>query len=101
MKLFCKENDVPIYTVTIKDILRFNMAMDYVNIGLSFQQMAVAIQKAKDRMKTVKLAGLNDRIVGQYTRVLVAIALQQIVGIFDDESVWALLLAGDRSAHRS
>jgi len=77
------------------------MAMDYVSIGLSFQQMAVAIQKAKDRMKTVKLAGLNDRIVGQYTRVLVAIALQQIVGIFDDESVWALLLAGDRSAHRS
>jgi hypothetical protein len=36
MKLFCKEDDAPVYTVTIKDILRFNLAMDYVSISLSF-----------------------------------------------------------------
>jgi hypothetical protein len=49
--------------------------------------MAAAIQKAK------------DCIVGQYTRVLVAVALQQITGILDDESVWAMSLVGDGSAH--
>jgi hypothetical protein len=37
MQLFCKKDDVPIYTVTIKDCFRFNMAMDYVSIGLSFR----------------------------------------------------------------
>jgi hypothetical protein len=37
MKLFYKEDDVPIYMVTIKDILRFDLAMDYVGIGLSFR----------------------------------------------------------------
>ncbi len=37
MKLFCKEDDVLVYTVTIKDILRFNLAMDYAGIGLSFR----------------------------------------------------------------
>jgi hypothetical protein len=58
-----------------------------------------AIQKAKDRMKTAKLVGLNDCIIGQYTRVLVVVALQQIVGILDDESVWAMSLVGDESAH--
>jgi hypothetical protein len=52
-------------------------------------------------MKTTKLAGLNDYIVGQYTHVLVAVALGQIAGILDDESVWAMSLAGDGSAHCS
>jgi hypothetical protein len=35
MKLFCKEDDAPMYTVTIKDILRFDLAMDYVGISLT------------------------------------------------------------------
>ncbi len=100
MKLFCKEDDARVYMVTIKDILRFDFAMDYVYIGLSFRQTATTIQKAKDRMKMVKLAGLNDRIVGQYTHVLVIVALQQIASILDDESVWAMLLASNGSAHR-
>jgi len=52
-------------------------------------------------MKTVKLDGLNDRIVGQYTHVLVTIALQQIADILDDESVWAMSLTGDGNMHHS
>jgi hypothetical protein len=44
MKLFCKKDDALVYTVTIKDCLRFNLAMDYVGIGMSFRQMAAAIQ---------------------------------------------------------
>jgi hypothetical protein len=43
MKLFYKDNDALVYMVTIKDILRFNLAMDYVGIGLSFQQTVAAI----------------------------------------------------------
>jgi hypothetical protein len=42
-KKFCKEDDAPVYTVTIKDILRFDLAMDYVGIDLKFRQTAVAI----------------------------------------------------------
>jgi hypothetical protein len=76
MKLFCKDNDAPVYMVTIKDILCFDLTMDYIGINLSFRQTATIIQKAKDCTKTVKLADLNDRIVGQYTRVLVIVALQ-------------------------
>jgi hypothetical protein len=37
IKLFCKEDDALVYTVTIKDILRFDLAMDYIGIGLSFR----------------------------------------------------------------
>ncbi|CAK9873717.1 unnamed protein product [Sphagnum jensenii] len=99
MKLFCKKDDALVYIVTIKDCLRFDLAMDYVDIGLSFRQTAAAIQKAKDRTKMAKLIGLNDCIVGQYMRVLVVVVLQQIALILDDESVWAMSLAGDRSTH--
>ncbi len=99
MKLLCKKDNALVYTVTIKDCLRFDLAMDYVGIGLSFRQTTATIQKAKDHTKTAKLIGLNDYIVGQYTRVLVAIALQQIALILNDESVWAMSLAGDGSTH--
>jgi hypothetical protein len=75
MKLFCKKDDELVYIVTIKDCLRFDLAMDYIGIGLSFWQTVAAIQKAKDRTKTAKFIGFNDCIVGQYTRVLVVVAL--------------------------
>jgi hypothetical protein len=88
--------------VTIKDCFRFDLAMDYVGIGLSFRQTAASIQKAKDRTKTTKLIGLNDCIINS-TRTswsLVAVVLQQIALILDNESVWAMSLAGDGSTHR-
>jgi hypothetical protein len=46
------------------------------------------------------LAGINGGIVGQYTRVLVVVALQEIAAILEDESVRDMSLAGDGSTHR-
>jgi hypothetical protein len=43
MKLFYKKDDTLVYIVTIKDCLCFDLAMDYVDIGLSFRQTAAAI----------------------------------------------------------
>ncbi len=43
MKLICKKDDALVYTMTIKDCLRFNLTMDYVGIGLSFRQTVAAI----------------------------------------------------------
>jgi hypothetical protein len=51
--------------------MRFELAMDHVSIGMSFRQVAAAIQHAKDHTKTATLSGMNDLIVGQYIRVLV------------------------------
>jgi len=39
-------------------------------------------------------------MVGQYVLVLVGSTLQQITNCFDNESVWAMSLAGDDSTHR-
>ncbi|RHY20746.1 hypothetical protein DYB36_011168 [Aphanomyces astaci] len=78
MKLFVRSDDDPYrYTITIKNVMRFELAMDFVGIGRSFREVASAIQHAKIRTHTAKLTGANDLI-----------------------SVWAMSLAGDSSTHR-
>ena len=73
LKLFFKnENDLDWYQVIIKNVMRFELAMDHVSIGMSFRQTPAAIQHARDHTKTAKLTGMNDMIVGQYVRVLAA-----------------------------
>jgi hypothetical protein len=47
-----------------------------------------------------KLASITDLMVGEYVHILVGSTLQQIVDCLDDESVWAMSLAGDGSTHR-
>ncbi len=81
MKLFIlnevdeDEHDPHSYTITIKNIMRFNLAMDHVGSGMSFRQMASAIQHAKERTKTAKLVGITNMMVGQYVRILVGSTL--------------------------
>jgi len=94
------EDDLHSYIVTIKNIMRFNLAMDHVGSSMSFRQTASAIQHAKERTKTAKLAGIINLMVGQYVRVLVGSTLQQIVDCLNDEFVSAMSLAGDGSTHR-
>jgi hypothetical protein len=75
MKLFVKQSNELTYKVTIKNVTHFELAMDHVSISMLFLQTTIAIQQAKDRNKTAKLAGMNDLIVGQYVRVVVTSAL--------------------------
>ncbi|CAI5738461.1 unnamed protein product [Hyaloperonospora brassicae] len=49
LKLFVKnENDTDWYQVIIKNIMRFELGMDHVSIGISFSQTAAAIHHARD-----------------------------------------------------
>ncbi len=63
MKLFVKSDGANVYIVEIKGLMRFDLALDHISISLSFRQAALAIQHAKDRMKTAKLGGVNDLMV--------------------------------------
>jgi len=98
MKLFTKEDDQT-YVATIRNSTRFHLAVDHVSTGMSFRQVALAIQHAKDRLKAAKLLGINEHIVGQYVRVMVGAALQQIACMLSDDSVWAFSLSADGSTH--
>jgi microcompartment protein CcmK/EutM len=81
MKLFIlnevdeDEDDPHSYTVTINNIMRFNLAMDHVGSGMLFWQTVSAIQHAKEHTKTAKMAGITDLMVGQYVHIMVGSTL--------------------------
>jgi hypothetical protein len=86
MKLFVKQSDKSTWKLIIKNIMRFELAMDHVSIGMSFRQTLAAIQQTKDRTKTAKLARINELIINQYVQVVVTTILQNISDIIDDKS---------------
>ena len=66
------------YSFTITHAMRFELAMDFVAIGMSFRQVSKAIEHAKIRTSAAHLTGVNDFIVIQYVRVLVNTSLQHM-----------------------
>jgi hypothetical protein len=98
LKLFQKENDGS-YSVTIKNRLRFLLALDHVSVGLSFRQTARVISQHRSRTKNAKLGGLNDHMVGQFVRILVAVNLNALSSILTNPGVWCFSLAADGSTH--
>ncbi|KAI2495067.1 hypothetical protein MHU86_19462 [Fragilaria crotonensis] len=100
MKLFVKDETSDMYVVHIKNVTRYELALDHVGSGMSFRQTATAIEHAKRRTSSAKLAGINDLMVGQFVRSIVAFNLQRISGLMGDHSVWAFSFAGDGSTHR-
>lgn len=63
------------YVVTIKGTMRCELAMDHVSTGMSFPQVAAAIQHTKEHYSLSKLGIINDTIIGQYVRIGVTFAL--------------------------
>jgi hypothetical protein len=98
MKLFKLQEDGS-YLVIIKNSLRFNLTIEHVFVGLSFRQIAVVITQHRNLCKNSKLASLNDHMVGQFVRVLLAVALQSMSTIMNQKHVWAFSLATDASSH--
>ncbi len=63
MKLFKPQEDGS-YLVTIKNSLRFNLAIRHVSVGLSFRQTSMVIEQHRSVTKNAKLNSLNDHMVG-------------------------------------
>jgi hypothetical protein len=47
------------YRVAIKNVLRFQLAIDHISVGLSFRQAAAVITQHRNRCNNPKLVGLN------------------------------------------
>ena len=80
MNLFVKQSDGS-FKVIIKNVKRFTLALQYVSVGLSFQQTAAVIDQHKDVFTNAQLVGLNDHMVSKFVRVSVAINLHIILDI--------------------
>lgn len=99
MRLFKRHEDQDIYSVTIKNPVRFQLDIDHTSVGLSFLQTSRVISQHKARTKNPKLSGLNAHIVSQYVRVLVGVNLEIVAKLLSNDHVWAFSLAGDGSSH--
>jgi len=98
MKLFKPQEDGS-YLVTIKNFLRFNLAIWHVSVGLSFRQTSKVIEQHRSTTKNAKLNGLNNHMVGQFVCILLAVSLQIISDVLTDLAIWAFSLAADASTH--
>jgi hypothetical protein len=86
MKLFKPQEDGS-YLVTIKNSLRFDLAIRHVSVGLSFRQTSKVIEQHRSMTKNAKLSGLNDHMVSQFVRVLLVVSLQIISNVLTDPAV--------------
>jgi len=66
LQLFKLNENKDGYTVSIKRVMRFKLAIQHVSCGLSFRQVATTIKQTKNTCKIAKLGNLNDTIIGQY-----------------------------------
>jgi hypothetical protein len=87
------------YTANIKKVVRFKLAIQHVSCGLLFRQVAITIEQTKNTCKIAKFGGLNNTIVGQYVRILIAHALQVISNIMVSNDVWAFAVLFNDSQH--
>ncbi|CAI5727443.1 unnamed protein product [Hyaloperonospora brassicae] len=100
MKLFVKDSKTVKYVITVKNVMRYDLALNHVGSVMSFLHAAMGFDHAKRRTQTPKIAGINSLMVGQFIRALVASNLQRIADFMGDASVWAISLACDGSTHR-
>jgi hypothetical protein len=66
LQLFKLNENKDGYTISIKRVMRFKLAIQHVSCGLSFRQVTTTIEQTKNTCKIAKLGSLNDTIVGQY-----------------------------------
>jgi len=100
LQLFKLNENKDGYTVSIKRVMCFKLAIQHVSYGLLFRQVATTIEQTKNTCKIAKLDGLNDTIVEQYMRILVGHTLQVISNILASDDVWAFAISFDGSQHR-
>ncbi|KAH6601601.1 hypothetical protein BASA50_001459 [Batrachochytrium salamandrivorans] len=98
MKLFQLQEDGS-YVVVIKNSLRFDLVIQHVSVGLSFRQTATVMTQYRNACKIPKLAGINDHMVGQFVRILLAVSLQVMSNVINHPFAWAFSLAADCSTH--
>jgi len=63
MAFFKKMHDTTTsYCIIVKNVKRFELALDHTSIGLSFRQTFVVIDKHKEAFVNAKLVGFNNTL---------------------------------------
>ncbi|KAF0775103.1 hypothetical protein AaE_001197 [Aphanomyces astaci] len=87
-----------LYSVVIKNVPHFELATDFMAIGMSFRQITAEIIKTHTRTKNAKLAGISDYMVTGFARMLAAVGLQVMSDLLISNESFAFALAPDSSS---
>ena len=95
MRIFHEDGVSGNYSVTIKTPTAHHLAVNFVGIGMSLKQTALAMQEVKDIAFVSKVGGMNELTVEKFVRVKCATNFQIIANILC--KVWTFSLALDAS----
>ena len=87
------------YHVIVKNQAQFNLVVDYVRVGASFQMVSQIVQMTKDRMGLASIGCSSEGKVTSYIRIACALNLQKLSELL--ASSWTFSLAMDMSTHLS
>jgi hypothetical protein len=93
MKLFTYNEEDKVYSVSIKSILKMNMIIKFVAVGVSFHQASRLYQSVKEETGLGVLGCARDKDVAQHCQIICAVNLQYLKDILG--TVWAFLIGLD------
>ncbi|RQM19730.1 hypothetical protein B5M09_013126 [Aphanomyces astaci] len=87
-----------LHSVVNKNVPHFELATDFMAIGMSFRQITAEIIKTHTRTKNAKLAGISDYMVTGFARMLAAVGLQVMSDLLISNESFAFALAPDSNS---
>jgi hypothetical protein len=93
LKIFELKEEDDMYMVTIKSMLKMNMIVKFIAIGVSFRQASKIYQTVKEETRMGCLGTASNGEVAQKCRIICAINLQYMKEMF--ENVWAFAIGLD------
>ena len=83
LKLFKSNTNFNEYTITLTNLLQFELAIDQITISLSFQQVEAVLALVKHHTGFTRIGSMNDIAVANYPRVMYTVNLQLLSNILD------------------
>jgi hypothetical protein len=91
LKLFVFQEDDGVFAADVKSVLKMNLIIKYVSIGVSFRQASRLYQSVKEDTGIGILGCISDGDVANHCRLVCAINLQHLKELFTQ--LWAFSIA--------
>lgn len=93
MKVFDLKEDDQVYVTRVKSVLKLNIIVKFVEIGVSFRQASRLYQSVKDETGMGVMGSISDGDVASHCRIVCAINYQYLKELL--KNVWAFSIAID------
>lgn len=101
LSVFKKSNDCEMFTITIRNMRQFRLAIKYIALGSSFRQVTRIFHATKEETNLGCLGSINILKVIGYVRTLVAFSLQSIKDILQKSWCYSVAFDGATNQHNS